>query len=488
MKKDKKNKNDKIRKISIIKMIIAVIFFLVGLILFVSILNLDLIPTKYLAIVGIVLIVIEAIVDLCLLSKKRWLNGISIALFIIFTLIFIVGIKYVNETDAFLDSSLNNAEEILDIDFYLLGNEEYTEEEITSGEVYYYNSTLFIDKALAELNKKYSVNVTELDDITTLFDCDMFLIDKTSYYLFIEELGYSADDYYLLYEFSIEYADEETNESEEATESEESKDNTSSNNDDYYNIYLGGYDFSGYRMDLNKIITINTSTNEILITNIHRFTYINIPAYNQKNTLSSTARYGVQNNVEALEELFGIDIDYYVSVDSTGLVSLVDAIGGIEYCSDQAFTTTHATVLGTYDDTNGEHVKIIKGCQHLNGIETLTVARERYAFKLGAVQRDENTTAIMLDILYQMRNPSNITRYSSILNAVSGLYTTTIPRSVLTDGVKKLLNGGWSIDTQTLSGTNGTNKVHFSNLSGAVNYPNSSSVTKCSNGIKSLAN
>ena len=177
MKKDKKNKNDKIRKFSIIKMIIAVIFFLVGLILFVSILNLDLIPTKYLAIVGIVLIVIEAIVDLCLLSKKRWLNGISIALFIIFTLIFIVGIKYVNETDAFLDSSLNNYTYSILI-FYLLGNEEYTEEEITSGEVYYYNSTLFIDKALAELNKKYSVNVTELDDITTLFDCDMFLIDR----------------------------------------------------------------------------------------------------------------------------------------------------------------------------------------------------------------------------------------------------------------------------------------------------------------------
>ena len=45
----------------------------------------------------------------------------------------------------------------------------------------------------------------------------------------------------------------------------------------------------------------------------------------------------------------------------------------------------------------------------------------------------------MLDILYQMRNPSNITRYSPILKAVSGLYTTTIPRSVLTDGVKKTL-------------------------------------------------
>ena len=94
----------------------------------------------------------------------------------------------------------------------------------------------------------------------------------------------------------------------------------------------------------------------------------------------------------------------------------------------------------------------------------------------------------MLDILYQMRSPENIMNYTSILNAVSGMYTTSIPRDELTEGVKRLLNGGWSIKTQRLEGTNGKNKIHFSNLIGPVNYPKSSSVTKCSKAIKALAN
>ena len=312
-------------------------------------------------------------------------------------------------------------------------------------------------------------------------------MDKTTFYLFVEENGINADDYYLIDELSIEY---EIDKKEEQTETTNSKNDNKKQSDegDYYNIYLGGYDFSGFRMDLNKIITINTKTNEILITSVHRYTYINIPAYNQKNILSNTAYYGINNNIEALEELFDIDIDYYVSVKTNGLVSLVDTIGGIEYCSDQAFTTSHAKVIGTYDDTKGEHVKVKKGCQHLDGIETLTVAREREAFKMGAVQRDKNTTAIMLDILYQMRSPENIMNYTSILNAVGGMYTTSIPREELTEGVKRLLNGGWSIKTQSLSGTNGRNKIHFSNLIGPVNYPKSSSVEKCSKAIKALEN
>lgn len=78
--------------------------------------------------------------------------------------------------------------------------------------------------------------------------------------------------------------------------------------------------------------------------------------------------------------------------------------------------------------------------------------------------------------------------YTSILNAVGGMYRTSIPRTELTDGIKRLLNGGWSIKTQSLEGKNGQNKVHFSNLVGAVNYPNSSSVKKCSEAIKALEN
>lgn len=471
----------------IIKIVISLIFIFLSGWLFLSVYKLGIIPNKYLIIFAVILVIVHLISNLCLFSKKKWLKVFTVILMLLLTIVSVFGIKYANDIDNFLDTSLNNAENKLTIDFVLLSKNNYDEGDLVNKEVYYYNSALFIDKALAKLNEKYQVTTKGIDDITKLFDYDIFIMDKTTFYLFVEENGINADDYYLIDELSIEY---EIDKKEEQTETTNSKNDNKKQSDegDYYNIYLGGYDFSGFRMDLNKIITINTKTNEILITSVHRYTYINIPAYNQKNILSNTAYYGINNNIEALEELFDIDIDYYVSVKTNGLVSLVDTIGGIEYCSDQAFTTSHAKVIGTYDDTKGEHVKVKKGCQHLDGIETLTVAREREAFKMGAVQRDKNTTAIMLDILYQMRSPENIMNYTSILNAVGGMYTTSIPREELTEGVKRLLNGGWSIKTQSLSGTNGRNKIHFSNLIGPVNYPKSSSVEKCSKAIKALEN
>lgn len=471
----------------IIKIVISLIFIFLSGWLFLSVYKLGIIPNKYLIIFAVILVIVHLISNLCLFSKKKWLKIFTVILMLLLTMVSVFGIKYANDIDNFLDTSLNNAENKLTIDFVLLSKNNYDEGDLVNKEVYYYNSALFIDKALAKLNEKYQVTTKGIDDITKLFDYDIFIMDKTTFYLFVEENGINADDYYLIDELSIEY---EIDKKEEQTETTNSKNDNKKQSDegDYYNIYLGGYDFSGFRMDLNKIITINTKTNEILITSVHRYTYINIPAYNQKNILSNTAYYGINNNIEALEELFDIDIDYYVSVKTNGLVSLVDTIGGIEYCSDQAFTTSHAKVIGTYDDTKGEHVKVKKGCQHLDGIETLTVAREREAFKMGAVQRDKNTTAIMLDILYQMRSPENIMNYTSILNAVGGMYTTSIPREELTEGVKRLLNGGWSIKTQSLSGTNGRNKIHFSNLIGPVNYPKSSSVEKCSKAIKALEN
>ncbi len=471
----------------IIKIVISLIFIFLSGWLFLSVYKLGIIPNKYLIIFVVILVIVHLISNLCLFSKKKWLKIFTVILMLLLTIVSVFGIKYANDIDNFLDTSLNNAENKLTIDFVLLSKNNYDEGDLVNKEVYYYNSALFIDKALAKLNEKYQVTTKGIDDITKLFDYDIFIMDKTTFYLFVEENGINADDYYLIDELSIEY---EIDKKEEQTETTNSKNDNKKQSDegDYYNIYLGGYDFSGFRMDLNKIITINTKTNEILITSVHRYTYINIPAYNQKNILSNTAYYGINNNIEALEELFDIDIDYYVSVKTNGLVSLVDTIGGIEYCSDQAFTTSHAKVIGTYDDTKGERVKVKKGCQHLDGIETLTVAREREAFKMGAVQRDKNTTAIMLDILYQMRSPENIMNYTSILNAVGGMYTTSIPREELTEGVKRLLNGGWSIKTQSLSGTNGRNKIHFSNLIGPVNYPKSSSVEKCSKAIKALEN
>lgn len=467
-----KNKENK-KNYKPIKYIIAIAFFILSIALVLSIHRLNIVPTKFMIIGIIGLLILNTIANLLLFSKKIVPKVFACIIYLILIVVSIIGIHFTTVTNNFLDKAFDTAIKTQSLKFYVISPNEHEEKDLENQDIYYYNNSTYVDDAITKLNEKHKNNMVLSEDITTIYNNEFFLIDEGTLNMFEEDQKLDITKYHIIYTIDLEYK----------VEPEEKKTEKGKH---YYNIFVGAYDFSKIRMDMNKIVTVNTDTNEILITNIHRFSYLDVPGYNKKNTLSNMSYYGINNNIQALEQLFDIDIDYYIVAKPDGLVTLVDDIGGIEYCSDKAYTTDHAKVMWTYNDRGAEHVQVKKGCQHLDGIETLTVARERMAFYWGATERDKNTTAIMLDILEQMKKPSNITNYSTILNDLSGMYNTSIPRDVITDSAKKLLNKGWTIKTTAVSGTNGTNKIGFSNATGSVVYLSSSSVNEVKAKIKAL--
>ena len=54
--------------------------------------------------------------------------------------------------------------------------------------------------------------------------------------------------------------------------------------------------------------------------------------------------WGITTSMKSLEQLLNIKIDYYVKVRTNSLVGVVDTLGGITFCSDKSFYTTHATI------------------------------------------------------------------------------------------------------------------------------------------------
>ena len=460
------------KSFNIIKLIIILIFLVLSGVLVFSIHRLNLVPNKYMILGSIVLLIINVIAGLLLMSKKVVPKIFATIIYILIIVVAIFGIHFTNATNKFLDTAFDTAIKTNSFKFYVMSPNEHTEKDLVDQDIYYYDNSQYVNDAITKLNEKHKNNLILTDDLTTIFDHEFFLIDHATLNMFIEEFQLDSSKYHIIYTINLEYKVEEPKE--EVVKGKH-----------YYNIFIGAYDFSGISMDLNKIVTVNTDTNEILITNIHRFAYLTVPGYKQKNTLATMSHHGFQNNINALEELFDIKIDYYVIAKADGLVTLVDDIGGIEYCSDKEFTTFHGKVM-TYDDRGSEKVHVKKGCQHFDGIETLTVARERMAFYWGATERDKNTTAIMIDILEAMKKPSNITNYTKILNDLSGMYNTSIPRDVITDSAKKLLNDGWKIKTTAVSGKNGTDRIMFSNVKGAVIYLSDSSVNEVKAKIKAL--
>ncbi len=459
-------------KSKIVKIIISLVYVVFSAIFMFKLNSMNIIPNKYLLLVLGVVILLNVIASSCLLLKNKWLKIITVILYLLLTVVFVIGINYVDKTNDFIDKTFTNNEiESVKINYLLLSKKDYKDNELYNKDIYYNATDDHIEEALLELNKEITANMKDIKDISKLHEKGIFFITEYTYDELQENYGINPNDYKVLKKIELEFKVE--------------KEEVDKKKKDSYNIYLAAKDFSNNRIDLNKIITVNTKTKEILITSVNRFSYLEIEGKG-KNRLSSTGYYGIQYNKKAIEKELGIEIDYYFSVETSGFVELVDAIGGIEYCSDVSYTTTHALVLGTYDDTKGKKLHVKKGCQHFNGIETLTVARERNAFSGWITQRERNATAILEDILIAAKKPSNITRYPKILDAMEGLYKTNIPKETIQEGIKTLLNDKWSIKSQEIDGEYGMNKILFGKDRGYVYYWNKDSAEKCRKEINNL--
>ena len=98
---------------------------------------------------------------------------------------------------------------------------------------------------------------------------------------------------------------------------------------DSFSIYISGIDRYGdiggiSRTDVNLVMNVNTKTHEILTTTIPRDSYVRIAGggQNEYDKLTHSGIYGIQSSVETIENLFNIDINYYVRVNFTSVVEI----------------------------------------------------------------------------------------------------------------------------------------------------------------------
>ena len=118
------------------------------------------------------------------------------------------------------------------------------------------------------------------------------------------------------------------------------------------------------------IATINPNTNKVLLTSIPRDYYVQLHGKTgYKDKLTHAGIYGINTVVQTIEDLFGIDINYYVRVNFTTVKSLVNTIGPIEIYSDKAMSL--------------DGCKYVVGTNTVNGKCALRFARERHSYVEG---------------------------------------------------------------------------------------------------------
>ena len=125
---------------------------------------------------------------------------------------------------------------------------------------------------------------------------------------------------------------------------------------------------------------------------------------------------GAQDTLKEVNELTGLNIRYYLIIDTKALRDLVDAIGGVEF---------DVPIDMDYDDvTQALHIHVKKGLQLLNGEQAEGVVRFRHnnnytsypvSYGDNDLGRMRTQREFLKILLKQLMKPTNITKINNLL-------------------------------------------------------------------------
>ena len=212
-------------------------------------------------------------------------------------------------------------------------------------------------------------------------------------------------------------------------------------------VYLSGTDTFGSaatraRSDVNILAAVDTQEKKLLLVATPRDFYVTFPETGgAKDKLAHAGVYGVEASAAALEGLYGVTVDYWVKMNFTGFVELIDALGGVEVYSDQAFTVEP---IKTYQ----------QGYNQLTGLEALAFARERYSFPDGDYQRAKNQMEVIRAVVEKCSSFALVQNFRPVLEAAGEHLETNMPKEHLYGLAALQLGdpGPWTVETYTAQG------------------------------------
>ena len=136
-----------------------------------------------------------------------------------------------------------------------------------------------------------------------------------------------------------------------------------------------GIQNGSFNGDSLMVITFNPDTLSTTILSIPRDSYVPIACFSgqRKNKITHAAWQGEDCMIDTIENFLDITIDYYVKINFTGVVQLVDTLGGVEI--DVPYNLCEQNSKRQWGSNT---IYIEKGLQTLNGEQALAYARNRH--------------------------------------------------------------------------------------------------------------
>ena len=215
--------------------------------------------------------------------------------------------------------------------------------------------------------------------------------------------------------------------------------------------------------DTIMVASYNPNTQKANLLSIPRDTYTG--KYKSKATASQkiNALYnlygGPEKTLEAINEITGLDIQYYVVVKTEALIELVDAIGGVDF---------NVPIDMKYDDTSQDlHIDLKAGEQKIDGKKAEQLLRFRHSnYEKGIMTtypseygnddfgRMRTQRDFIVATLKQTLKPSNIFKIGQILEIANKNVETNLDMSLAKDYIPYAVEfNADDMQTATLPGT-----------------------------------
>lgn len=445
-------KNNLIQKITnwkvimVIQLVAAVMF--IGMIAYLSVL-----PIKYFAIIISIIVVINILLLLLMKPSKTPNKGnvrsiIGKLLSIILSIVLLIGTLFVGRGNSTLSSISGANNQVTRYSVYVLKDSSYKSISDLKNKKVALNTqveTEKIEEAKSNLLKEEkSLKLKEEKEFIHMAKdlynqkVDAIFMNEAFTTMFENDYPQFNNETRIIYTYELEEELEDISKVVNVTKQP-------------FSLYISGIDTYGKvstvsRSDVNMIVTVNPKTKEVLMTSLPRDCYVTLANKGKKDKLTHSGLAGISNTMKTVENFMSIDLNYYVRINFTSLIKIVDALGGVEINIPKDF---RANADGSY---------FHKGLHVLNGKQALAYSRERYAFGGGDGARVQHQQQVVEAMIKKMISPAIITNYNQILNAIDGSFETNMSSRDITSLLQMQLsdNAQWNIKQQQISGTGKT--------------------------------
>ena len=215
--------------------------------------------------------------------------------------------------------------------------------------------------------------------------------------------------------------------------------------DDWWNILLLGGDSRSSeqydRTDSIIILSVNRQSGALKMTSVMRDTWVSFPGRESKGKINAANVYGGPELAMAtVNASFGTQIEDYVLVNMTGLVKVVDALGGVDIEIDQnEYLAIRSILLGK--DPN---MPDGPGLVHMTGRIALAYMRTRSTGSGGDFARTERQRKVVSQLFDKCRDLSLmelVGLYNSVSSGMKMSLSAMDILSVLSQGYALMTSG-----------------------------------------------